>query len=367
MTMRTIMAVVTWLSLQPVGTGTPSVAYCQQVISNPSPSCTRCRVVLDLLAKLQPPPGSTELGASTVAAATADGRYYVVHSGRTDALSVFNRDGSFERVVTARSILENVLAIVADKRGVLHVFDASTRKYSVAGSSGAIETVMELPAAPFRVALLPGGGFVMNAIVRTWDRVGLPLHLVDSSRRVVRSFGAEEALLRPDVSYMSRRELTTARPDAVWAAYKTCYCIERWSISGEKEVAITAAPKWFTPWFQGLRFSLDLPPKPLVSAIHQDAAGRLWVLTAVAQDDWREGMANLQEGQDEAVVPQDWSSVYDTYVDVYDSARAQLLVRQRVPEYLSTFLDDRRVLGYGVDGSGARSLTVWELTTQGLE
>lgn len=121
-------------------------------------------------------------------------------------------------------------AIIVGPGDTIHVFER--HELTLARFSPELEFLgsMPLPGQPHfnGVVRMPGGEWVMSAIIDTRDRVGWPLHLLDDEGGVVRSFGTSLPFYRADAKRLGVRSVVAAGDDLVWTAHLTEYRLELW-------------------------------------------------------------------------------------------------------------------------------------------
>lgn len=207
----------------------------------------------------------------------------------------------------------------------LHVADLGTGRETVYDRDGEFVATFRLPAPPDYVIEVEDGRQVHASVVRTPSAAGYPLHLLDSEREVVSSFGADTALLLPGHSVLARRAVARAGDGAIWSARVNEYRIEKWSPSGRKILTIQRDADWFEPWVEPTNHLVSRAP-PFVVSIAEDDGGRIWVMMYVADRNFEP-----QVGPDDhiPITEEMRHRARDTVVEVLDPRAGTVLARAR--------------------------------------
>ncbi|MFQ5704767.1 MAG: hypothetical protein ACE5HT_12195 [Gemmatimonadales bacterium] len=202
---------------------------------------------------------------------------------------------------------------------------------------------------------------VVNANIRSRERIGLPLHLVDPDGKIRLSFGAEDPIYLPGISYQMDRALAYAGAGRIWSAQKTRYVVELWDTAGTKQAEFIRHPDWFEPWDKDGPLSPTSPPLPRREAIQQDAQGRLWVLLTVPARDWTRGLQEKKGPSGITYYPDQLHLLFDSILEVIDPESGTLIASGRFPQYLQNFVDEKTVLGYREDSEGFPYIDIWRV------
>lgn len=213
----------------------------------------------------------------------------------------------------------------------LHVIDMGTFRETLYSRHGKFIDTWLLPAWSREVAELDRGLRVHATTVRTRSAAGYPLHLLDQDRQIVRSFGADTAMLVPGMEILTQRVIAAAGDGGVWSARPNEYIIEKWSLAGQRLMTIRREADWFEPWLRREGTIYRVRPQPRIIGIVEDSDGLLWVQLSVADRNWEAQTI----GEREAVTPEMWEKAVDTLVEVIDPARGVVLARARSPNVLT--------------------------------
>lgn len=221
------------------------------------------------------------------------GRYYLMGSF-SQSVQVFRPDGGYVATVGRKGQgpgeFRGIADMVVDEGDTLYAFDLMNGTLSVFDPDHEfVRTArLEIPPSVF-VEAVGRGRFVFSSWVRTRDRIGYPLHLVNSEGRVEASFGSETGEFRPDLETMVR--LASAGPGRVWAGVSHRYALELWdAFEGRKLRELRREVDWFPPGSPDERWTADTPPPPSLGFFAEDGRGWLWVPVSVADPRWRDAV-----------------------------------------------------------------------------
>lgn len=316
--------------------------------------CPECTVHLTREVTLGDREGPGAVGYSPNVARDGAGRYYLSHVYSRHELLVFDPDGTFLDVVggpgEGPGEYATVSLVALTDGDTVRVFDNGLRRQTVLAPFPDLSVVRTIPMpAPVggnRTVVSGAGDLVTSGGVPDPEAVGLPLHLVSSDGARVRSFGTRDPGAASSPGPPDSWALAWAHDrEAVWAVHPDEYRIEGWTLEGERVREWDPSPSWFEPAEDGWVLAPGSPPPTRVRAAAEDEEGRLWVLAQVPGEDWESALLE-QEGPDGPIYqPGDFARLFDTKVEVMDPD-GRLLVSERVPEYLLTFVEPGRVVGY---------------------
>lgn len=257
------------------------------------------------------------------------GRNYVA---AMDHVLVFAPEGNFLRRVGRRgegpgemlelssvAIVDDGVFVVIDRgRGVIMKFDWTGTLLHEVRIRGWI---------PSGLALLPLGGdiAVYEANIRTADRIGYPLHLINlETGGIGTSFGSLTGEYDPDRE--RRLVITAARGsgDSIWVARLFAYWIELWDSDNRLLVSMRRDLDWFPDALvdrTGIHGRPALPREPeptLMGVVADDSL--LWVMVHRSDDRWKQ--ASQYDDQKRV----------DTFIEVIDWKRGRVIASQRFDE-----------------------------------
>lgn len=332
-------------------------------------ACAACRVTVEKAREMGDAAGPGRLDRTLSSwARDGRGRTYVA-SGWEGPVRVFGPDGRFLRTLgesepgdTVRRAIGHVSIAAGDTVHLLDEANSLRHVFTPDHRRARTEPVTpHLRASGFSLPL-PGGRLAFAGTVPTRDAVGLPLHVMEADGTVSASFGSDAPELVPGGAPDVRR-LAAAGAGALWAGHLTAYRVERWTLDGRREVAIERDASWFAPYTR-TRWEPGEPPHPMLMAVRQDAAGRLWTLVRVADADWARAPRQPVDSAVAAAAPllqYDLNDLYDTRIEVIDPRCGTLLVSHRVPVLLGGFLDDEHLLEWHLSGDAPPRLGVWRV------
>jgi hypothetical protein len=184
------------------------------------------------------------------------------------------------------------------------------------------------------------GLFVVSANIRTRERAGLPLHLVDQTGTIVRSFGASDRtvrLLTSDDDLRLQRRLALGVDGTVLSVRAGSYVIERWSPAGERLGEWDVAPDWFSPKDRFVAMSHSEPPPPKVVGIQEDVVGRVWTILLRPDQNWRRGVEPGRKPPEVAHVLA-MGAYVDAQIEVFDRRTMTRLASLRLDSPLGQFV-----------------------------
>lgn len=221
----------------------------------------------------------------------------------------------------------------------------------------------ELMNAPLS---LRDGRIALNALVRTQDRMGLLVHLIDSTGRIVSSIEPADGGVRFDVPGEAYLRSLSATPRAsFWVAGRTRYRLTEYTLTGDRIRSLERKPTWFPPHAAGdARLDPGRPKQPRLLSVHEDDHGRLWTVTRIAAADWAKVLTRKSRTVSPMEQPYEFESLdalYDTIVEVIDSRSGALLASRRFDTALGHFIGGNRVISFDENANGDALVKVWSL------
>ncbi|WP_419950143.1 hypothetical protein [Candidatus Palauibacter sp.] len=116
--------------------------------------------------------------------------------------------------------------------------------------------------------------------------------------------------------------LATDGEGRVWRALPTEYAVEAWDPADPGgSVRLEGRPDWFTPGPPLEGYPLEAPAPSVIRGLRY-ADGLLWITTSVADDEWRDAVADPVQ-----FVPLDLRKMMDGVVEVIDAHTGRLVAR----------------------------------------
>lgn len=236
----------------------------------------------------------------------------------------------------------------ADASARVHVFDNDNLRISVIDADWRLVEEKRLPAPVEEKAPLDDGDrYVVQASIEKPGSEGMPLHIIDATG-VLKSFGAgDDPNAEPPDPLPPDVRLAVGPDGGVFAARMAEYEVEAWSREGVRLGALRGEPGLMNTAssFSELPSS-DNPPPNIISDIHVDPGGLLWVSLAVRRPGWLSALA----GDDPAGIVQG-------RLDVIDPATCTMIASQWHDQAL-ILLENRTVAGYGFTELGSFALDI---------
>lgn len=295
-----------------------------------------------------------------------------LHAGNLDGMVLFSPTGKYLRTIGRKGSgpteFRGVEFLLRAGEDSLYVFDRANARYVVLNNQ-----FVQIRQAPYSfagyvnsAAVLRSGNLVVNARVRTLDLMGQPLHIMLAKTGVLsRSFGLGngEVWDRRE-AWEGWREFAVGSSGTIWASRRNKYLLEEWSSDGRLLSTILRKTSWFPAFETAIPLSPQSPPQPHLERIFIDKLNRLWTFVVVPSGSWRKNIetAPSQEGvRSGRTIPTHLSGIYDTFVEVFDLSKRQLIASQKFPGFMWGALDDDFVYGDGMTREGIPKFDVWKL------
>ena len=304
--------------------------------------------------------------------ATVDsrGNYWI---GDVDGPRVYGSDGRFKHKVgrAGQGPLEFAAAgpIFTDSSGNVHVLDPRNRRESVVAPDFSLVKDGPLPPGWVYEALpIPGTPLsLVSAVFHTADLLGYPLHIAHGAE-LVKSFGMKQSGLQMVSTLPLLRRLAIAPSGEFFSAGYFDYVVEAWTQEGHR-ISGWKRPGLWNPPPDGVPQPLGAssPPGGLFVAMRVDQADRLWTITWVPRENWKDNMreVELPDGTVSYQPTRGNASMYTTAVEVIDLASGEILARSELDERVEGFLGEDRMYGNRLDEQDVPWLVVWTITSSG--
>ncbi len=257
-------------------------------------------------------------------------------------IALFSEDGDFIELVAPPGQGPGEATGITAARfqdGVLWVFDTRNRRltsfFSDSDSVGTYPSPI-LNALDFEV-------FEDRAIFAAPGRDGYPLHVLSLDEPgAFTSIGPPPDMRLPPVAWSRQMRLARGQNQSVWWAQRARLRFEEWSINGTRLQVVGGSPDWFPPVLE----ISDGPPASSVRDVIVDQDGRFWVLSRVADDNWREGRDGTGRITDRNAYSDLRLDVFDPTSRtwggpmVFDEPLAELFIRDGAAHLSRTIYDD---------------------------
>jgi hypothetical protein len=330
--------------------------------------CTECSVIIT-----RGPTFGTDSGdgmvesSGSVVSQDSRGRFYVVGNYPTE-VKVYDSNGRFLRTIgrsgEGPGEFMGIAKVIATPGDSLVVLDQVQARYSILDPHYRFIRSGRLPFGPeYQSLRLPDGTFVFSLPLHTPERIGLPLHHVDQSGTIKRSFGSETGVYRPDVPYLDRRSISPHGSRTIWSAYHTQYVIDQLDVvTGRIIRRVERRTSWFPPNLRPRTGPRDPDrPEPFLSRVAQGPDGLLWVQLIVPDPDWKDALGTRSADNPVHVSIADIDGYEDTIIEVLDPGTGRLMASHRFDRSLTLF-GPGFVGGVTVAEDGHVRLETWRMT-----
>jgi hypothetical protein len=214
------------------------------------------------------------------------------------------------------------------------------------------------------------GGVVLGdnrVIVTGEDRsratIGIPLHLLDSSGRIARSFGTTNERVDLEDPFARFRIIGAGSNGTIWSGRLNSYTLERYDTTGRKVASVSRDVDWFKAW--------TLPARGYIGVTRQNAElsalfernDTLWVFVRVNEANWRPmPPVPFRGNKDMPWTPDSYmEKLFDTMVEVIHVPTRQLLATQQLPQHVISVSTAGYMFSYEEDAAGNPRYAVWRL------
>ena len=277
------------------------VAHAQDsVLIDRGQACRTCRFEFVKLATLG---GETEeqglISVESKVVRDSKGRFYVAPTHDRGRVVRYDERGKPSGLIGRRGRGPGEHLSIADlaiaPADTLIVLDPGNARWTVWDPAGTFVRVARLPGYPWDAVASSNGGLVLQASIRSRETAGLPIHLLDASGKIVRSFGSRLGELRPDRATAQFRAIALTGRGTIWSGNYDRYAIQEWTLEGELARTLTSRVDWFPP------HSGPVPgPEATLRALSVDEFGRVWVLIQIPDAKWKSSADDLPKGPRDA-------------------------------------------------------------------
>lgn len=264
------------------------------------------------------------------------GTFWLV-TGTNGAPLVFDRHGRFLRRSGGAGEGPNEFRsrlLVADGTRGIYILDPAQGRLTIQDRRGSlVETHPISVAGPRSMVVFSDGSLVVADDMRTQDRAGFPLHHFSSDGGWLKSFGW--AASRSDTPILTQRILTSASDSTFWAAHVAWPRYMLWSKDGRLLRALDhrGAEWYYEHGLHGMPTPSG-PPAPRTVGLWQDG-DVLWIVSTVADLDWRAAVGNPVERNGRPYYPiRDEHRYLDTVVEALDLTSGQVVASKRLDPFM---------------------------------
>ncbi len=254
-----------------------------------------------------------------------------------------------------------------DGQGRVHIFDSDNVRVSmVDDNSLSLVEERRLPASWIN-AMAPiadGQRYVVSSWIESAERMGMPLHIIDTRGDVIRSFGAGRSPAVQELDpFSARRLVATDSQGRIVSSHWYDYIVEAWTSEGARIGALSGRNLVDAPRLDGA-WSAENPPWHRVSDVRFDGEWQLWVLLRYRRPDWLENMEEMVTSSGRvALRAKDGtlSSYYHSRVDVIDLRTCRVLVSNWHDGVLMSFVGDRLLSEIVYGPGGDPRVDIWNV------
>lgn len=346
---------LTILSLQ----GSLHSTYAQETIEiTPDPACQDCTISYEHVATLGALEDPTSPWIVAWVACDREGQCYVGPTYADGEIAVYAQDGRFVRILGREGEgpgeFKGIQGIRITGGDTLHVL--STGRYTVMLTTGEVVSTATISVGFINMfQVLEDGRLLIGDIIETPDLMGLPAHIYGHGGQRVRSFGNSSTGPQGFQFSGGQRAVSYTRGDRIWVNPYGQYRLELWDTAGVHLKSFVHDAPWLEPWnrtIPGAPFRVR--PNARVIGVHEDSAGRLWVIGRIPERDWR-------PVEDTRA----YELVYDSVVEVIDPASGKLLASrrfERADQLFYYFISEDLVFSRRVMENGLPVIDIWRLT-----
>lgn len=352
-----------------LGGATPlrSQASQDRLVTTLEPSQCDCRIELTKLISLSDSLHPGLFAYSPLVMRDSRGFWYA--TSNTDGLKqvgVFGPDGRLKKVLgglgEGPGEFTHINHIVVAFGDTLYVYDHMQLRRTVFDPDHEYVRTDPIPAFIWQIVPLPSALTIINSSIATRERVGWPLHIIDSDGDILQSFGAEPPVSRPGGSLLEHRGIAIDINGMLWVAPRNAYELSTYSAVGARFDPVNRLYRrqveWFQPWTER---SPDGRPRPSIKqiAFGLEDPTLLWVLIDVADAQW----APLQRPQRSSQELRD--ARYDSVLEVIDVKSGSVLASRRFGPALSRLTFQGLIPALRIDDSHRVWMDVFTPTLHG--
>lgn len=260
-----------------------------------------------------------------------DGRWVVFESSLDGTIRIYDSNGSFQHVIEAEGDgpgeYRGLSRILPNGPDGYVLYDATIDRFSYVDRDFSFLSSNRSPPA-IRIEALSGGSFVVNALLPRAAAQGHVVSVVDSAGNVQASFGGQGRPIDHREGFHVRHRVIAVGPDDnIWTGYQEKYELEKFSPEGDRLVSLSRRADWFEPHTDigPPRDARSEPPNPRLRELTVGKDGTVWVVTWVADPDWKEAVP----AEFDPRTRYDNDRVYDAVLEVIDPEGGRVLARTR--------------------------------------
>ena len=332
--------------------------------------CRRCEISAKIIASIGDSTGPGELGANPLVVADARGRYWVTYPTSGGALIVFDSSGRLLRQVgrggAGPGEFRFIGAMAPSRRGV-EIIDNAQLRWSTYDFNLEFRGSRPSPAQARSVAASTDGRAIFGAIVQTPEAIGHPLHLVDSSGNLVRSFGAPSLpYLRGATNLFVRNVMPDDVGEMFWSSHRTEYAFEKCSSVSLSCVLYERPVPWFVPHANPVTPSREKPPVTIFVGVRPDGPRYLWSITLVPDSNWTAAIEQAPGTRTaDGLRIAEPSKYWDSVIERIDLVSRTVVSSLRIDTALLNYVGPSMAYAYRETSSGVSKVDLVQLRFAG--
>jgi hypothetical protein len=349
---------------------TPATAPQDTVRVPDQVTCPKCTIKLTRLGRIGV--GAGAAGPMNITSVNRDlrGRFYLTPTYTPGTISEFDQNGKFVRAIGKRGAgpqeFDEVTWVDFDRQNQMYAIDRGNRRIAILDTARKVVSSIPLRINPYNFMALRDGRIFVTANGSDPKKRGVPLHEIDRNGAVIRSFGDPERELDPRQPQRHWRALGLGSNNTIWVARADRYQIERYSDQGVLSKVFVSTPSWYQPWQRPAGSLSERRPFPRMNMVREDARGRLWTFTVVADSDWKP-RPKPPAGK-ELMLPtvRERHALEDSIVEVLDPVAGRVIARARWPKPITGWwmpiAKDPIVFTKDVDDEGRPFVEMWSIS-----
>ena len=211
----------------------------------------------------------------------------------------------------------------------LYVTDWALGRMSVFGPDLELKRILPLDYLPS--VILPDGRMVVSEQIMQPDLIGYPIHVLDPSGRLERSFGTDRPEYAYDAKLATSRLVGSVSDGTIWSVAPGRYVLEHWdAMTGTRLDSFEIVSEEVTPLRRWPDDEGQRPPG-IIESISASADGVIFLILRVADADWQPPPgANAER----SITADEYDATYDWVVQVVDPGTRRVVASTRVPTAL---------------------------------
>jgi hypothetical protein len=344
--------------------------------------CARCTITVTPIVKLGTADGPGSLPGRPDVHQATDGRYWVSPLDY-DHPMLFGPDGRFIREFGKKgegpnevqrpwvecALPGDSMLIMDAPRGMTVVSPDLSLKRTIRTQNMMDVTPLRWPTAVIARQESYGRGFQDRTTqLAVYDFSGKTPRLITTLLNLKAGDRTRDQATSNRIWNESLRTIANPVAGHVWIAHNSRYALTRVGIDGRVQDSIVRSPSWF----RGLQVmsmgTETVLPNPRLTAVREDAQGRLWVFLAKprasALKEWRENKLRKGKGAVEGRVsdfPAEYK-LFQTVIEVIDPKTRTLVATKTLDSYISSVLSTGRVASFVENEDGVPFATVWDVS-----